>query len=101
MGLFHCWAELVARGPFHLIKSFSFQILFSGMIFDMNSNPFEFKLLWGFLQGSVGSQTIKYPSGYLAKAWSSLGFEINRDFVSSLKMFGIGFENISKMETWV
>ena len=68
LGSIRCWARNLALGLFPLFKSFSFLILFSEMIFDMNSNPFEFKLLWEFLQGSVGSQTIKYPSGYLAKA---------------------------------
>jgi hypothetical protein len=58
LGSVRCWARNLAPGPFLLFASFLFLFLFSGMIFDMNSNPFEFKQNWGSLQGSVVSNTV-------------------------------------------
>ena len=72
--------QILAARSFSFENSFSFSKFIFWIDFDMNSNPFEFKLLWEFLQGSVGSNIVKKPCGYLARAWSSLGFKSNRDF---------------------
>ena len=81
LGSVRCWARNLAPGPFLLFVSFLFLFLFSGMVFDMNSNPFGFKLLWEFLQGFVGSKTVILTKWLLCKAWSSLGFKVNRDLL--------------------
>ena len=81
LGLIGCWARFWPRGLFLLFKSFLFLFLFSVMVFDMNSNPFESKLFWGFLQGFVDSKTVILTKWLLCKAWSSLGFKVNKDLL--------------------
>src|SRR3954471_16271500 len=66
LGSFFCWARFWPRGLFLLRYSFLFLNSFSGMNFDMNSNPFEIKLPLEFLQGFVDSKTVIKLSGYFA-----------------------------------
>ena len=59
--------QILAARPFSFDKSFSFSKFIFWIDFDMNSNPFEFKLLWGFLQGSVGLKTSQMTMWLLAR----------------------------------
>src|SRR3954464_12786718 len=67
LGSFFCWARLWPRGLFLLKCSFLFLNSFSGMNFDMNSNPFEIKLPWDFCRVFVDSKIVIKLSGYFAR----------------------------------